>query len=76
VCATITENTRPWGNCGGLAWKRTYRLNDKYICPKDEVEHPVVCTMNNSTALMGVVKGTHLGLKGSSIPYMENGSNP
>jgi hypothetical protein len=40
------------------------------------VEHPVVCTMNNSTVLMGVVKGTHLGLKGSSIPYMENGSNP
>jgi hypothetical protein len=35
VCAAIAENTGPWGKCGGLTWERTYRLNYKYICPKD-----------------------------------------
>jgi hypothetical protein len=35
MCAAIAENTRPSGNCGGLAWERTYRSNDKYIRPKD-----------------------------------------
>jgi hypothetical protein len=35
------------------------------------VGHLVVHTMNNSTALIGVVKGGQLGLKGRSIPHME-----
>jgi hypothetical protein len=35
VCATIAKNTRPLGNGVRLAWEKTYRLNDKYICPKD-----------------------------------------
>jgi hypothetical protein len=36
VCAAIAKSTGFWGNCGGLAWERTYRLNDKYTCPKDD----------------------------------------
>jgi hypothetical protein len=36
VCATIAKNTGPSDNCWGLAWERTYRLNDKYICPKND----------------------------------------
>jgi hypothetical protein len=35
------------------------------------VGHLVVHTINNSTALIGVVKGRRLGLKGRSIPHME-----
>jgi hypothetical protein len=61
VCDIIAKNTRPQGNCGELAWDRTYRLNNKYICPKVTVGHPVVHTMNNSTALIGVIKGGQLG---------------
>jgi hypothetical protein len=36
VCAAIAENTGPWSNCGGLSWERTYRLNDKCICPEED----------------------------------------
>jgi hypothetical protein len=38
---------------------------------KMTVGHPVVHTMNNSTAFIGVVKGRQLGLKGRSIPHVE-----
>jgi hypothetical protein len=38
---------------------------------KMTVGHLVVHTMNNSTALISVVKGGQLGLKGRSIPRME-----
>jgi hypothetical protein len=38
---------------------------------KITVGHPVVHPMNNSTALIGVVKSGQLGLKGRSIPHME-----
>jgi hypothetical protein len=38
---------------------------------KVTVGHLVVHTMNNSTALIGVVKDGQLGLKGRSIPHME-----
>jgi hypothetical protein len=34
------------------------------------VGHPVVCTVNNTTAFIGVMKGGQLGLKGRSIPHM------
>jgi hypothetical protein len=37
---------------------------------KITVGHPVVDTMNNSTALIGVVKGGQLGLKGRPIPHI------
>jgi hypothetical protein len=35
------------------------------------VRHPVVHTISCSTALIGVVKCEHLGLKGRSIPHMK-----
>jgi hypothetical protein len=35
------------------------------------VEHPVVCTVNNTTAFIGVMKGGQLGLKGRSIPHIK-----
>jgi hypothetical protein len=38
---------------------------------KMTVEHLVVHTMNDSTILIGVVKGGQLGLKGRSIPNMK-----
>jgi hypothetical protein len=38
---------------------------------KMTVEHPVVHTMNDSTILIGVVKGGQLGLKGKSTPNMK-----
>jgi hypothetical protein len=31
VCATIGQDSR---RCRGLAWERTYRLNDEYMCPE------------------------------------------
>jgi hypothetical protein len=38
VCTAIAENSGHWGNCGGIAWERTCKLNNKYICPKDDSE--------------------------------------
>jgi hypothetical protein len=35
-CVAIAENNRPCCNCGMLSWERTYRLNDKYVCPEDD----------------------------------------
>jgi hypothetical protein len=35
------------------------------------VGYPVVHTINNFTALTGVIKGEQLGLKGRSIPHLE-----
>jgi hypothetical protein len=38
VCTSIAENSGHWGNCWGIAWERNFRLNNKYICPKDDSE--------------------------------------
>jgi hypothetical protein len=36
VCAAIAENIRLWKTVGVLTQEKTYRLNDKYICPEDD----------------------------------------
>jgi hypothetical protein len=56
---------------GVLAWEWTYRLSDKYIYLKDDSGKYGMYTMNDSTALIGVVKSGQLGLKRRSIPRME-----
>jgi hypothetical protein len=72
VCAAIAENTEPWGNWErGQAWERTYRLDDKYICSEDDSGTSASVYYENSTALIWVMKGGQLGLKGRSIPHME-----
>jgi hypothetical protein len=38
---------------------------------KVTVAHQVVHTMNNSTTLIGVVKGGQLGKKGRSLPHVK-----
>jgi hypothetical protein len=38
VCTAIAKNPSTWVrmgfNCGNLAWERTYRLDDRYMCPE------------------------------------------
>jgi hypothetical protein len=69
VCPEIAENTR-LGHLWGASLGKDLRLNDKYICPKDNSGTCSCVYYKQLYCPCWVMKGGQLSLKGRSIPHI------